>query len=746
MNIGTKITGTIVSLVLVTALSIVSIAVIKNETLRTDMGQVIDDLAFNEAKKEAQSVYLLCEAMRQSVEQTVSAHLNVSNDILERSGPITFSEELVSWNAVNQFSKKKTATQLPKMVVGDQWLGQNSVLSQPTPIVDEVTALVGGTCTIFQRMNDGGDMLRVATTVEKLDGSRAINTFIPHTNPDGSENTVIATVLKGETFRGRAFVVNAWYVTAYQPIWDAAHQKVIGILYFGEKQENVDSLRKGILNSSVGKTGYVFVLGGKGKQKGQYIISKGGTRDGENILEAVDAVGKPFIQTTIKKALALSAANGSTIPVARENYLWKNSGESEARMKNVAITYFEAWDWVIGAGYYDDDFNDSHEALSSVASSMIWWIITVAASITVLALIIGYIIATRISAPLKLSVEMIENLGNGNLSQRLNFNQVDEIGQLGTAMDLFADNLQDEVLTAFNRLAEGDFTFEAHGLIRDPLNKANEALNDTMAQINTAGSQITAGANQVSDSSQSLSQGATAQASALEEISSSMAEIGSQTKHNADSATQANTLAQEARTVAELGNTQMTTMIEAMAEINQSSHDISKIIKVIDEIAFQTNLLALNAAVEAARAGQYGKGFAVVAEEVRNLAARSAKAARETANLIEGSVQKVENGASIADATGEALAKISEGVTKVSDLVAEIAKSSNEQANGIAEITTGLHQIDDVTQQNTSTSEESAAAAEQLAAQANQLHSMLSRFTLTSQSSDNIPQLAFSGH
>ncbi|MBW2187091.1 MAG: methyl-accepting chemotaxis protein, partial [Deltaproteobacteria bacterium] len=196
---------------------------------------------------------------------------------------------------------------------------------------------------------------------------------------------------------------------------------------------------------------------------------------------------------------------------------------------------------------------------------------------------------------------------------------------------------QDEVLTAFNRLAEGDFTFEAHGLIRDPLNKANDALNDTMAQINTAGSQITAGANQVSDSSQSLSQGATEQASALEEISSSMAEIGSQTKHNADSATQANTLAQEARNVAELGNTQMTTMIEAMAEINKSSQDISKIIKVIDEIAFQTNLLALNAAVEAARAGQYGKGFAVVAEEVRNLAARSAKAARETSDLIEGS-------------------------------------------------------------------------------------------------------------
>lgn len=741
MKIGTKITGVIVVLVLATALSIVGIAVIKNDTLRSEMGQVIDDLAFNEAKKEAQNVYLLCEAMRESVEQTVSAYLNVSSDILERQGPISFSDERVTWNAVNQFSKKKTVTQLPKMFVGEQWLGQNPSLSQPTPVVDDVTALVGGTCTIFQRMNDKGDMLRVATTVEKLDGSRAINTFIPYTNPDGTVNKVIATVLKGETFRGRAFVVNAWYITAYKPIWDAAHQKVVGILYFGEKQENVGSLRTGVMDSTVGKTGYVFVVGGTGKQKGQYIISKDGKRDGENILGAVDASGQPFIQNIIQKALALTHANGNTIPVAIEHYLWKNSGEDTARMKTVAITYFEAWDWVIGAGYYDDDFSDSRDALVAVSSSMIWWIVLVAASITVVALIIGYLLALRISMPLKLSVEMIENLGKGNLSQRLNFSQTDEIGQLGTAMDHFADNLQDEVLAAFNRLAEGDFTFKAHGLIREPLSKANDALNDTMAQINIAGSQITSGANQVSDSSQSLSQGATEQASALEEISSSMAEIGSQTKHNAESATQANNLAQEARNVAELGNSQMTTMIEAMSEINQSSQDISKIIKVIDEIAFQTNLLALNAAVEAARAGQYGKGFAVVAEEVRNLAARSAKAARETSDLIEGSVKKVENGASIADATGEALVKISEGVAKVSDLVAEISKSSTEQANGIAEITTGLHQIDDVTQQNTSTSEESAAAAEELAAQANQLHGMLARFTLSKQSGDDRPRI-----
>lgn len=375
------------------------------------------------------------------------------------------------------------------------------------------------------------------------------------------------------------------------------------------------------------------------------------------------------------------------------------------------------------------------EEMLSAASSTRTGIITLAAIALPIGILIAFCIARGIIGPLRKSCEMIGEMGSGHLDMRLNIDSKDEIGQMALSMDRFADSLQNEIIASLQRFAQGDMSctitpYDDRDQIRGAMKKLCTDLNGVLGQMKMSGEQIAAGSNQVSDASQALSQGATESASSLEEISASLNELSSKTTLNAENARQANQLATEAQVASKQGGERMQSMVSAMGEINEAGQNISKIIKTIDEIAFQTNLLALNAAVEAARAGQHGKGFAVVAEEVRNLAARSAKAAEETAELIEGSVEKTENGSQIANQTAEALENIFNGISKTSDLVAEIATASTEQAQGVNEINQGVSQIDQVTQQNTASAEESAAAAEELAGQAESMKHILSRFTL----------------
>ena len=295
-----------------------------------------------------------------------------------------------------------------------------------------------------------------------------------------------------------------------------------------------------------------------------------------------------------------------------------------------------------------------------------------------------------------------------------------------------ASCLQEMAMGNLDIEMKGDYQGD-HAVIKENLNATLASLNDILNQVAVAVDQVAAGSRQVSGSSQSLSQAATESASSLQEITASMHELTSQTSMNADNAIRANRLAAQARLSAEKGDTEMGNMVRAMNDINESASSISKIIKTIDEIAFQTNLLALNAAVEAARAGKHGKGFAVVAEEVRNLAQRSAAAAKETAEIIEGSIKKTEAGAKIAQETSKALEEIVTGSTKVTDLIGEIAAASKEQAQGIGQINTGLSQVDQVTQQVTANAEESASASEELSSQSLQLKQMLTKFRLRKQ-------------
>ena len=331
-------------------------------------------------------------------------------------------------------------------------------------------------------------------------------------------------------------------------------------------------------------------------------------------------------------------------------------------------------------------------------------------------------------------IQITKEIAKGNMDVEIKKLYNDEFGAVVDEYVLMVESIRNQAKAA-QAVAEGDMTVEVIpssdvDTMGNALKTLVERNGNALGNINDAAYQVMTSASQVASASEALAQGSTEQASAIEQITSSISEIADKTRENADQANNAANLVNEAIQDVERGNSEMREMVIAMDEINKSSESISKIIKVIDDIAFQTNILALNAAVEAARAGDAGKGFAVVAEEVRNLAAKSAAAAEETAEMIEASIAKVAVGSRLADETAKALEDISNAVKQSEVLINNIAESSNYQATAVAQINQGIGQVSQVVQTNSATSEECAAASEELSNQAVRMRDLLSIYKL----------------
>ena len=364
-------------------------------------------------------------------------------------------------------------------------------------------------------------------------------------------------------------------------------------------------------------------------------------------------------------------------------------------------------------------------------------------------LVVVAIALKRSLAPINQLVIAAHEIMHGKLDIKMDIKSQDELGMLSHDFVEMADNLKAliaDISYCLSSMAKGDFTIYSGcsekytGDFQTILNSMKEIkgnLTHTLAELHASANQVNMGSAQISSAAQGMAQGATEQAASVEELSATMQTISEKVAQNADNAKIASQLSQEAGSDVIQSNQHMQELISAMDEISSSSKEISKVIKIIDDIAFQTNILALNAAVEAARAGTAGKGFAVVADEVRNLAAKSAEAVKSTSELIENTIQAIQKGTDITAQTAQALESVVEKTGTVETKVQEMASASEEQANSIAQVMDGMEQISAVVQNNSATAEESAATSEELSGQATMLNALVERFRYDEQQ-DNV--------
>ena len=400
---------------------------------------------------------------------------------------------------------------------------------------------------------------------------------------------------------------------------------------------------------------------------------------------------------------------------------------------------------------FDDiiDYNTKGSDDAAEESASLYRTATLTMAAVVIAIIlVGVFFSFVIIRLIKTPISEIQNaaikMAEGDLDVKISYTSKDELGVLAVQVGRLIHKLQliiEDENQFLAKMAEGDFTVdstceEAYTGGFYPLlvsfRGIADKLNDTMLQISQSSAQVAGGAGQVSNGAQALAQGATEQASSVQELAATVDEISNKVNQNADSARQASKAADSVSVKMNVSKEKMQQMTHAMGDISSCSSEISKIMKIIEDIAFQTNILALNAAVEAARAGAAGKGFAVVADEVRNLANKSTEASENIAALIENSLQAIENGTQIADDTAQSLIQAVNDVNEMAGIIEQISEASSDQADSIAQLTVGIDQISNVVQTNSATAEESAAASEELSGQSQLMKSLVGRFQLKS--------------
>ncbi len=614
----------------------------------------------------ARDVYLLCETAGHLIESKVTRDLEVAKSVLDRQGGAALAAGTVEWEAVNQETKQVTRVTLPRLAIGGKWPGQVRDFEREVPVVDEAARLTGSACTIFQRMNEQGDMLRVATTVEDAGHVRAVGTYIPAMDSGGAPSSVVETVLRGNIYRGLAYVVSDWYIAVYAPITDRSGA-IIGMLFMGERLASMEMVRRGITGIKVGKTGYVAVLGGSGSHKGDYIISYKGERDGENILEHRDDQGQYIIKEMVEEAVQRKQGE-----IFTREYWWKNPGESAPRKKLAVVGYYAPWDWVIFTTVYTEDYSETRRQLEASTRSLMLKLL--AGGLVILALVIwlAFYVGKRMTAPLNRVIGLAERIASGDILE----------AKTGLASYLTRER-------GDGGLVPGVEDADETGRLVDTFRRMTESLDSLIGKVQQSGIQVTTLATEIAASAQHLQATVSEQAASTRQVTATSREISATSNdlvrtmdEVSDSVSETAAMTERGRDVLRSNGEVMDALLRAtgsisskLSVINDKANKISTVGTTINKISDQTNLLSLNAAIEAEKAGEYGKGFAVVAREISRLADQTAIATQDIADMVRGMQSSVSAGVMEMDKFAE---EVRHGVGEVATLGEQLERIINQ--------------------------------------------------------------------
>lgn len=596
--------------------------------LADDAGEEVRQLTDQELTRAASQAITLVDTQVQTVTERMAAEVRVALRVLESAGAVTFGEP-EHWTATDQVSGQAVDVELPAMLVGGASLGRVTDAAVTAPVVDEITSLLGASATVFQRMNDEGDMLRVATSVVTPDGARAIGTYIPAVGADGAPNAVVSALLSGQAYHGTAEVVGELYVTAYTPL--EIDGQVVGALFVGTPQSQVDEpLRAALADVVVAQTGYVTVVA----DDGTWVVPPPA-----GVPESGD-VAAGLVQ-------AASDAEGGAIV---ERHVDLPSGAA-----TVQAGRYAPWGWTVAAWGPDSELLAAERAVSAGAQRLT--VLSLVAGVAV-AVVVGAAIvwvAGRIVARVGRLTRALRAVADRDLSVEVHGEGADEIGVMGDALGEAIAGMRSAVV----QMRDGA---EATRRTAEHLTASSGALEDAAGQTSES-------ARSAADSAGVVSNEVQAVTAALTELRTSIEAVSRDVQDASGQAAQAVGVTSDAA--------------QAAVRLHDSSSQIASVLQTVTAIAAQTHLLALNATIEAVRAGEAGRGFAVVAGEVKELA-------RQTASAIDTIRPVLEAVSQDAVDVGAAVERISGSITAVDERQSSIAAVVEEQAATTSDVERNL--------------------------------------------------------